>query len=157
MVKKLKRGLGYLILAFIALGVLGNIIGPSDEEHAVARAPSVETAALPEQQGPRIGAACDRSGNCVSVVTRTVTKAEWGDAWVYAGDSAVLVCVKEIGPMGQVMVIDGWPYAVTGATQTFARMHELTIEVDGSPRPVREYDGAMGFLPGIRLNEMGCG
>lgn len=63
----------------------------------------------PVRAGDVIGAVCDKAGNCVTGDQKIVTRAEWGKLWPFTTEEAVLVCVRDIGPFGQLFVVGGLP------------------------------------------------
>jgi len=56
---------------------------------------------------PLKGSVCNRAGTCVRGIRRKLTRADLGEAWPFTTDDVVLVCVREIGPLGQIFVVEG--------------------------------------------------
>lgn len=65
--------------------------------------------------------------------TKSITPATFASSWPFTVDRATLVCLVGKGGMGKFVLVDGQPFAATGAAQSFARRHGLAFVVDNQP------------------------
>jgi len=60
----------------------------------------------------------------------TVTKEEYGDAWAFTKDSAVLKCYKDTIAVMPVVVIDKKPYGLTGWADAMHGQGSIGLDMD---------------------------
>lgn len=126
-----------LVLSVIRLAVEGT---GEPSARGDSEASSNQTALQQGTPAWRVGAVCDQAGNCIHGDQKVVSRAEWGKRWPFTTEEVVLVCVRDLGPMGQFLVVGGMPWAANGGAQTFARVRGLTMDINGTDLPVRSFD-----------------
>ncbi|NSL71806.1 hypothetical protein C6Y62_08290 [Hyphomicrobium sulfonivorans] len=120
----------------ICLFVLGGIA------LIVLYGPSAQTRTKRAEMTANVGVYCERGSHdrCTYPTKKLVTRDDWGDKWPLTVDHATLVCAKAVGSMGQLIVIEGTPFAANGSTIGYVKKHGTTLQVDEKTVLVEPFD-----------------